>query len=109
MDSFPHALGALAIMTVFYVPLLLGRVRNAHWIAMAVAVGFYWGREKRDHENRSGLPSTEVVFSGLLPWEYTPKGRADFAWPLGACLTVALMLEVRQRRRGGTATSRASH
>jgi hypothetical protein len=99
MDSFPHAFGALAIMAAAYVPLALCRIRNAHWIAMAAAVGFYWGREKRDHENRSGQPAAEVIFSGLLPWDYTAKGQADFAWPLGACLAAAVLVEAVQRRR----------
>jgi len=101
MDSFPHAFGALAIMAVIYIPLVLCRIRNAHWIAMAAAAGFYWGREKRDHENRSGQPAAEVIFSGLLPWEYTAKGRADFAWPLGACLVAAILIEMRRRRDEG--------
>jgi len=99
MESLPHAFGALAIMTAIYLPLAICRIRSAHWIAMAVAVGFYWGREKRDHENRSGRPAAEVVFSGLLPWEYTSKGRADLAWPFVACLAAAVAAEVLQRRR----------
>lgn len=99
MDSFPHALGALAIMAVVYLPLALCRIRAAHWIAMTAAVGFYWGREKRDHENRSGRPAAEVVFSGLMPWEYTPKGRTDLAWPFFACLAAAIAAERLQRRK----------
>jgi len=86
-------------MAATYAPLAMARVRNAHWIAMAAAVGFYWGREKRDHENRSGRPAAEVIFSGLLPWDYTAKGRADFFWPLGACLAAAVALETLQRRK----------
>jgi hypothetical protein len=86
-------------MTAIYLPLAIFRIRSAHWIAMAVAVGFYWGREKRDHENRSGRPADEVVLSGLMPWEYTPKGRADLAWPFVACLAAAIAAERLQRRK----------
>jgi len=99
MGSYTHAIGGLLIMAVFYVPLRYLRVTNSHWIAMAIAVSFYWGREKRDHENRLKRPQAEVWYRGILPWEYSPKGISDFAWPLGACLFAALTAEYCVRKR----------
>jgi hypothetical protein len=41
LGSASHVLGALLIIAVFVVPLTLCRVRSAHWIAAAVAIGYY--------------------------------------------------------------------
>jgi hypothetical protein len=95
---FAHAVIALGIMAAAGLPLALARVRNAAWIAAALAIGFYWGREKRDHENRLRRPAADVWDQGFLPWEWSPKGMADFVVPLVACLLVALALHLIRRR-----------
>lgn len=93
-----HAILALGIMAATLAVLAVWRVRNGHWIAAALAIGFYWGREKRDHESRLRLPAEEVWDQGWLPLEWTAKGQADFYWPLAACLLAALAIELLRRR-----------
>jgi hypothetical protein len=93
-----HALVAVAMMIAVAVPLWLARVRTAHWIGAALAVGFYWGREKRDFEGRLLRPAGEVWNQGIFPWEWTAKSIHDFVWPLVAVLAVALVFEAVRRR-----------
>jgi len=98
LPGLSHAILALAIMAATLLALAPWRVRNAHWIGAALGIGFYWGREKRDHENRLRLPAEEVWDRGWLPLEWSAKGQADFYWPLVACLLAALAIELLRRR-----------
>ena len=70
-----HAVLALSIMGAASVMLGLSRVVNGHWVAAALAIGFYWGREKRDHEASLRLPTEEVWQQGWIPLEWS--ARAD--------------------------------
>lgn len=99
MIGYTHAIVGIIMMAIFYFPLRYFRVRNAHWIAMAVAVSYYWGREKRDHENRLKRPAAEVWHLGFFPWEYSPKGMADIAWPFGVCLAAALAIQWKENKK----------
>lgn len=91
-----HPLIAVAILTG--VVLMLRRVCGfAHWIGAALAVGFYWGREKRDHEARLRLPAAESWNQGILPWEWTRKSLIDFFAPALTVLFIALAIELWRR------------
>lgn len=91
------------IFAVFVIPLALCRIRSAHWIAAAVAIGYYWGRETCDHEGRLKLPAIDVWSYSWMPWEWSPKGIADLLWPIAAAILAALAVEFllwRRRARG---------
>ncbi|MCK8783699.1 hypothetical protein M0638_04795 [Roseomonas sp. NAR14] len=96
-----HAALALAIQGAAALPLGLLRVRNGEWIGAALAIGFYWGREKRDHENRLHRPAAEVWDQGWFPWEWTAKSVGDLLVPALACLALALLLGWLGRRGRG--------
>ena len=74
--ALSHAVLALLIMGGASLILALFRVANGHWIAATLALGFYWGREKRDHETSLGLPMSEAWGSrdGVL-WNGRPRVR----------------------------------
>ena len=90
-----HVMLALLVMSAVMLALFPFRVRNGHWIAAALASGFYWGREKRDHEASLQLPMEEAWQKGWIPLEWSSKGQADFFWPRLACLAAALLVELR--------------
>jgi hypothetical protein len=49
--------------------------------AVTLAIGFYWGREKRDHEIKLGLPQSQVWWRGFCPFVYGRDGLLDFWIP----------------------------
>ncbi|MDF2096333.1 hypothetical protein [Aquibaculum arenosum] len=96
--ALSHGVLALLIMAAVLLVTRPFRVANAHWIGAALAVGFYWGREKRDHENRLDAPMAEVWYRGWAPWEWNAKDQEGFLWAFLACLLLALVLHFRRRR-----------
>lgn len=53
----------------------------------AFAIGFYWGREKRDHENHYNLNPHTEWYKGWLPWEYSLDGQLDWASAILGAIT----------------------
>lgn len=91
-----HPLLAAAITVLAWLPLRLAGVRQAGWIGAALAVGFYWGREKAQHEAalvaRGGRHVVDTWHLGWTPFEWSAGGQLDF-WPvLPAVVAVALLL-----------------
>lgn len=108
MGSAAHALGGLAIFAAGLVLFSLTRARNAQWIAAALAIGFYWGRETRDHERRLKLPPLEMWPYSWMPWNWSPKTLADLLWPMIAILAVVALVETVRRRRSHKRGSQAA-
>ena len=103
MGSAAHALGGLAIFAAALMLFALLRARNAPWIAAALAIGFYWGRETRDHERRLKLPPLEMWPYSWMPWNWSAKTLADLLWPAFAVLVVVAFIETIRRRRAVSA------
>jgi hypothetical protein len=96
-NHLTHPLLAGLIMLLAWLPLRLFAVRNAAWIAAALAVAFYWGREKAQHEARLiGRGARHVLdtwYLGWTPFEWGRDGQLDF-WPvLLAAVVLALALQ----------------
>jgi hypothetical protein len=101
MGSASHVAGGLVIFFACFIPLTLARVRQAHWIGAALAIGYYWGRETRDHEGRLRLPPLEVFHYSWMPWHWSHKSMLDLAYPTVTVLVLAIAIELWRRRRGG--------
>lgn len=88
LNWLSHAGLALLLMSLVAGPLYLAEVTNATWIGAMLGIGFYYGREKRDHENRTGEP----WHKGWLPMEWTRDGVMDLLFPIVACVGAALLM-----------------
>lgn len=93
-DSVSHIFVALLGFALWYTPLFLFGVANAHWIAAALMVGAYYGRERRDHEVKDGraLSITSFEVSGYFPWNWSRDGQQDFGYPLAAMFALAAFI-----------------
>lgn len=58
------------------------------WVGAASAIGFYYGREVRDDENRRGGASSLTSFA---PWMWTRDGMMDLAFAVGPALAIAIL------------------
>ncbi len=97
LTSLSHAALALAIMVLCGLPLRRLGVAGAWWIGAALAIGFYWGREKAQFEralaDRLGLDGVVPLWHrGWFPFEWGLDGMLDLAVPLVACLALARRL-----------------
>ncbi len=95
--ALAHAGLALLIQGLVGLPLWLLGVPGAWWIGAALAVGFYWGREKaqfeRDLADRLGKRSVvSVWYRGWFPWEWGRDGVLDLLFPAVACSWAAWLL-----------------
>jgi hypothetical protein len=95
-----HVVGALIIFAAAAIPLWLIRLPKPHWVAAALAIGFYWGRETRDHERRLRMPSIDVWHYSWMPWEWSDKGMMDLAWAVLAVAAVVILIEAVSWRLG---------
>lgn len=102
-----HVLLGLVIQAVAAVPLRLAGVSAAWWIGAALSAGFWWGREKMEHEFAlKGLAGLRTVapfwWRGWMPWDWGWSSAMEFLAPSAACLAVAWWAGRRGRgRRGG--------
>lgn len=89
-----HVLLGIGIQLTAAVPLRLVGVRAAWWIAAALSAGFWWGREKMEHEfalkAASGLRTVAPFWwRGWMPWDWGWSSAMEFLAPATACLAVA--------------------
>lgn len=96
-----HVLLGLGIQAVVAMPLRLSRVPRAWWLGAAVSAGFWWGREKVEHEfalkAMAGLHTLGPFWwRGWLPWEWGWRSAWEFVAPGLAGLTVAGIMERRR-------------
>lgn len=101
---FGHVLLGLGIQIVVAVPLALARVRAAWWFGTAVSAGFWWGREKVEHEfalkAAAGLRSLGPFWwRGWLPPEWGGASAWEFLAPTLTGLLVAAALDAARSRR----------
>lgn len=59
------------------------------WAGAALGIGFYWGREKRDHEIKS---KDLRWWRGWTPFEWDLDGQSDFWWPFVVTIATALVM-----------------
>lgn len=80
LNGLTHALIALAMQIV------VGFLTGNWWAGAALGIGFYWGREKRDHE----LKTPDLKWwQGWTPFEYGIDGQFDFWPPFIVCIILA--------------------
>lgn len=85
LNGMTHALIALAMQA--FVGLLTGN----WWAGAALGIGFYWGREKRDHE----LKIHDLKWwRGWTPFEWDADGMNDFTWPFAVTVFAAIWYTV---------------
>lgn len=99
-----HVLLGLVIQAALAVPLALARVRAAWWIGAAVSAGFWWGREKVEHEfalkAAAGLRTLGPFWwRGWLPFEWGWRSAWEFLAPALVGVAVALAAQRARRRR----------
>lgn len=86
LNGLVHAAIALAMQAT------VGILAGNWWAGAALGVGFYWGREKRDHEiTVAHIPALSRWWQGWTPFEWNADGQSDFWWPFGACILTALL------------------
>lgn len=85
LNGLAHAVIALAMQIV------VGLLTGNWWAGAALGVGFYWGREKRDHEIKS---KDLRWWRGWTPFEWDLDGQSDFWWPFATCITLAVLVGV---------------
>ncbi len=90
-----HVLLALIIQIVLALILRRAGVRNAWWIAAALAIGFYWGRKKMEFEfalqSAAHLHAhASLWYRGWLPLEWPLKWQIEFYAPAAANILAAL-------------------
>lgn len=95
LTSFGHGLLALLLQIGVAGPLwLMGQTVSASLaIGGALAIGWYWGREKtqweRDEADRLGLVSVvSLWWRGWTPLSWSWDGRLDLIIPVMACAGV---------------------
>lgn len=72
---------------------IVGFVSSNFWVGAAFAIGFYYGRERRDHEMKVEKSGGQLLaYQGWGPWEWSLDGQLDFWPPLAACLALALLV-----------------
>ena len=91
---FGHVLLGIGIQLAVGLPLALARVQAAWWIGAAVSAGFWWGREKMEHEFAlkvaAGLRSVGPFWwRGWLPVEWGGTSAWEFLAPTLAGLLIA--------------------
>jgi hypothetical protein len=90
--SLSHAIIAVGFM----VPFLLVSIwiPTAQWIGVAFVIGWFWSREKTQHEYRAkGGRQTAFVFTiGWLPWEWDLYSRFEFIVPAFTSAGLSLTL-----------------
>lgn len=74
MNGIRHTLEGLLLMAVFL--LFTGKVFSAYLLV----VGFYLGRERRDHEIKAHIP-THLWYKGWNIFSWSKDGKADFFTP----------------------------
>ncbi len=99
-----HVLLGLCIQFVVAMPLKVAGVRAAWWVGAAVSAGFWWGREKVEHEfalkAAAGLHTLGPFWwRGWLPVEWGARSAWEFLAPTLAGLLIAVTMEHRNRRR----------
>jgi len=96
-----HVLLGLGIQLAIAGPLRLLRVRGAWWLAAAVSAGFWWGREKVEHEFMlKALAGLHTVgpfwWRGWLPFEWGARSVWEFLAPTLTGLLLAAWMERRR-------------
>jgi len=95
-----HVLLGSAIQVAVALPLRWAGLRAAWWLAAAVSIGFWWGREKMEFE--FGLKAAAHLdtvgpfwYRGWLPFEWDGASQWQFFAPALAALAVAALLSRR--------------
>lgn len=101
---FGHVLLGLCIQAVVAVPLRLAGVRAAWWFGAAVSAGFWWGREKVEHEFAlKALAGLRTVgpfwWRGWLPTDWGGASPWEFLAPTVVGLGVAAWMDRRAGKR----------
>jgi len=98
-----HVLLGLAIQLAIALPLLRARVAGAWWLAAAVSIGFWWGREKMEFEfalKAAAHLDTVGPFwhRGWLPLEWDVASQFQLYAPAAVNLALAALVATMRRR-----------
>lgn len=87
LNGLAHAIIALVMQGI------VGILTGNWWAGAALGIGFYWGREKRDHEIKvQHIPALAVWWKGWTPFEWCADGQNDFWWPFVVTIATALVM-----------------
>jgi hypothetical protein len=82
-----HALVGALLSLACGLPLVLLGVPSGPWIGVALAGGFYAGRERRQSEEW-------FHSNAIAPWWWRPRALRDWGWPTLSAAAVAVVLEM---------------
>lgn len=97
-DHLEHFIIGALIVLALGLPLVLLRVPGGPWIALALSVGVFYGREERDNEVwvtsqlRCNLEAIMLRWQVYAPWCWKRDGRWDAVCPWISATLVALAL-----------------
>jgi hypothetical protein len=96
-----HVLLGLAIQVALALPLRWADVRAAWWLAAAVSIGFWWGREKMEFEFAlKAAAHLRTVgpfwYRGWLPFEWDVASQFQLYMPAAANLVAAVIMRTRR-------------
>ena len=84
LDTYSHAYYAFVTILPF---MFFGYVE---YIALAVTA-FYYGREKRDNENKVGINPKKEPLKNLFPWQWHSKSQMDYYSPMVVSVVMVLI------------------